>query len=214
MKQPAKHLFLLLIALIAFQHSQAQLVFEAKPHIPENSLKLKGIKIIFKIDTVQTLGKDSGIKFSLKIENNRDTTIWIKPPVYDPILYMGVTLKNKAGQQLYQNGLSRWGYSNTNGMRPFTLPFVVDSAWYLGRKMPKRMFKHFIMRMDHIPLFPNDSVEYFLDLREAHLALVARPDKIRIPRGLYSFDINLWLKIIGTNYHISFKEIHTKVRLE
>ena len=152
--------FLVFFVIFYSVESKAQLLFKAIPHIQKDSTKTNGLKVILKIDTLQKQKKDSGIKFSLSIENNRDTVVWIIPPTFDPMLDMGIKLENSKAQRYYLNSISRWHFENTNGLRSFPLPFQVDSIKYFGKKLPEKILASFTRKSNKLGLAPNQSIEY------------------------------------------------------
>jgi len=205
-----KYIFILLLSIASFGVSAQDIRFEFTS--PEDSLKLRGIRIYLEIDSVYKVSDSSGVKFVLEMVNQGDAVLKLINPLYDTKLDINPSfwlLPSK--ERLVLKEVYRWPIPKlANKVRPYRLEKVIIS----GKKAPKDKYENY-WKLDTLFIEPGQVFRYELNLfervvfdKEVRFKMYTTP----LPRGNYYVIFGVSLDL--DKYLIKSKSLKFKMRLK
>ena len=177
---------------------------------PNDSVKLKGLRLYLEIDSIYAVTDSSGVRFALEIVNEGDMPLKITNPLYNTFLSINLSvwlLPSK--QRIILKEVSRWPNPRlAENIKPYRLEKVIVS----GEEKPKNQYTNY-WETDTLSIEPGQNIRYELNLFEQVL-----PDENNKPyikplfKGEYYTIFNVSLSI--GKYSIKSKPLRFKLRLE
>ncbi|QSE98724.1 hypothetical protein [Fulvivirga lutea] len=177
---------------------------------PDDSVKLKGLKLYLEIDSVYAVTDSSGVRFALEIVNEGGKQLILTNPLYDTKLRVRFRIYDfKTKEQFILKEVSRWpNPRSAENIKPYRLEKVTVS----GEEVSKDQYKNY-WETDTLSIDPGESIRYELNLFEQVLADENNKPYIKpLFKGEYYTIFNVSLNL--GNYSIRSKPLRFKLRLE
>ena len=177
---------------------------------PDDSVKLKGLKLYLEIDSVYTVTDSSGVRFALEIVNEGNNPLKNTNPLYNTFLSINLSMwLLPSKQRLILKEVSRWpNPRSAENIKPYRLEKVTVS----GEEMPKDQYTTY-WETDTLSIEPGQKIRYELNLFEQVLSDKNNKPYIKpLFKGEYYTIFNVSLDL--GNYSIRSKPLRFKLRLE
>lgn len=130
--------YIILLQLFNFFNLGAQ-DFRHEFTDPDDSVKLKGIRLYLEIDSVYEVSDSSGVRFALEIVNEGGRQLMLTNPLYDSKLRVRFRIYDfETKEQFILKEVPRWpNPRSAENIKPYRLEKVI----VLGEEVPKNQYK-------------------------------------------------------------------------
>lgn len=179
---------------------------------PDDSVRLKGLKLYLEIDSVYQVSDSSGIKFALEMVNEGDKQLRLTNPLYDTELNVNFSIwQLPSKKELQLKEVSRWPNPRlAEDIKPYRLEKITIS----GSEVPSDQYKNY-WETDTLDISPSQQIRYDMNLFEH----VIFDEEVRfkmhfepLPKGEYYVIFNVSLDI--SDSYIRSKPLRFRLRLE
>lgn len=177
---------------------------------PDDSLKLKGLKLYLEIDSVYEVSDSSGVKFALEIINQGTETLEIINPLYDTELRINPSFwQLPSKKKIKLREVSRWPYPHyAKDIKPYRLEKVAVSDKEIAKDQYPKYWETDTLNIDS-----GHKIRYDLNLFEQVLADENNNPYIEpLSTGEYYVIFNIRMKI--NRKPIQTAPLRFKLRLE
>lgn len=202
--------YVLFILLIGFTNHICAQDFRHEFTDPIDSVKLNGLRLYLKIDSVYEISDSSGVRFALEMVNTGVHPLKLTNPIYDTELNVNPSfwlLPSKKEIKLKEVG--RWPnphYAKT--IKPYRLEKVVVS----GQEISEAQYTSY-WETDTLSIEPGQQIRYELNLFEQVLVDENNDPYFKpLFKGEYYVIFNVSLDL--SDYYIRSKPLRFKLRLE